>query len=219
MTDAPPTAPGPQARPPLARSRDERIVAGVCAGLARYIGLNPLVVRLAVVALTVAGGTGVVLYVAAWLMLPLEGDQRSMAQSALSDRRFDPTEIVAVGAVVLGGLLLLRSTGIWFGDAIVWPVVLSVVGLAVIWRQAGDDDRPSLLRVVDRLPRGGGAAGGAGAGLGARRPLPAGGAGRGSWAAWPSSSSASGCSWPPATPSRRFARACWPPPASSPGWP
>ena len=159
MTDTSAPAPGPQARRPLARSRDERIVAGVCAGLARYIGLSPLVVRLAVVALTLAGGTGVVLYVAAWLMLPLEGDQRSMAQNALSDRRFDPTEIVAVGAVVLGGLLLLRSTGIWFGDAIVWPVVLSVVGLAVIWRQAGDDDRPSLLRVVDRLPRAGGSGG------------------------------------------------------------
>ena len=120
-------------------------------GLARYTGLNPLVVRLGAAALTLAGGLGAVLYVAAWLLLPLEGDDQSMAASALRDRRFDPTEIVAVGAVVLGGLLLLRSTGIWFGDAIVWPVVLSMVGLAVIWRQAGDDDRPSLLRVVDRL--------------------------------------------------------------------
>jgi phage shock protein PspC (stress-responsive transcriptional regulator) len=163
VTDQAPPAPSPPPRPPLARSRDGRIVAGVCAGLARYTGLNPILLRLAVVILTLAGGLGVVLYVAAWLVLPLEGDERSMAASVLTDRRFDPTEIVAVGAVVLGGLLLLRSTGIWFGDAIVWPVVLSVVGLAVIWRQAGDDDKPSLLRVVDRLPRpGGGGAGGGG---------------------------------------------------------
>ncbi|MEA2704504.1 MAG: hypothetical protein QOD63_2449 [Actinomycetota bacterium] len=146
-------SPAASPRPPLARSRDARIVAGVCGGVARYTGLNPVVVRLAAVALTLAGGLGAVLYVAAWLGLPLDGDDQSMAQTALRDRRFDPTEIVAVGAVVLGGLLLLRSTGIWFGDAIVWPVVLSGVGLAVIWRQAGDDDRPSLLRVVDRLPR------------------------------------------------------------------
>ncbi len=151
VTDASTASPGPPARPKLARSREGRIVAGVCAGLARYTGLNPLVVRLGAAALTLAGGLGAVLYVAAWLLLPLEGDDQSMAASALRDRRFDPTEIVAVGAVVLGGLLLLRSTGIWFGDAIVWPVVLSMVGLAVIWRQAGDDDRPSLLRVVDRL--------------------------------------------------------------------
>jgi signal transduction histidine kinase len=62
-------------------------------------------------------------------------------------------EVVAIGAIVLGVILLVRATGIWFNDALIWPLLLAGVGLAVIWRQAGDEDRSSLLRVVDRFPR------------------------------------------------------------------
>jgi len=80
------------------------------------------------------------------------GADQSLATAAVRDRHYDPAEMLAVGAVLLGVLLLVRETGIWFGDAIVWPVLLSGVGLAVIWRQAGGDDRASILRVVDRLP-------------------------------------------------------------------
>ena len=139
----------------LCRSRDDRVVAGVCGGLARSLGLDPLVLRVAVVVLTLAGGTGLVAYLAAWVLLPEEGGGESLVPAA-AGRRFDPAEALAIGALVVGILLLVRETGLWFGDAVVWPVVLAGVGLAVIWRQAGDDDRPSLLQVVGRLPRPGG---------------------------------------------------------------
>ena len=140
----------------LSRSRTNRLVGGVCAGVARATGIDVLVVRVAVVALTVAGGTGALLYVAAWLMLPEEGTDRSLAQAAATDRGKDLGEVLAIGSIVLGVILLVRATGIWFSDAFVWPLLLAGVGLAVIWRQAGDEDRSSLLRVVDRFPRGGG---------------------------------------------------------------
>ena len=139
----------------LSRSRTNRLVGGVCAGVARATGIDVLVVRVAVVALTVAGGTGALLYVAAWLMLPEEGTDRSLAQAAATDRGKDLGEVLAIGSIVLGVILLVRATGIWFSDAFVWPLLLAGVGLAVIWRQAGDEDRSSLLRVVDRFPRGG----------------------------------------------------------------
>ena len=117
------------------------------------MGLDPLVVRVAVVVLTLAGGAGALLYVVAWLLLPDEGSERSLAQSAASARRPDPGEVLAVGSIVLGVLLLVRATGIWFNDAFVWPFLLAGVGLVVIWRQAGDDDRSALLRVVDLRSR------------------------------------------------------------------
>ncbi|MGI8810507.1 MAG: PspC domain-containing protein [Acidimicrobiales bacterium] len=139
----------------ISRSRTDRLVGGVCGGLARATGIDALVVRVAVVALTVAGGTGALLYVAAWLMLPEDGSDRSLAQAAATDRGKDLGEVLAIGAIVLGVILLVRATGIWFSDAFVWPLLLAGVGLAVIWRQAGDEDRSSLLRVVDRLPRSG----------------------------------------------------------------
>ncbi len=143
--------PGP-ARPKVTRPHEGRVLGGVCAGLARAFGLDPVVLRILAVALTFAGGSGLLLYVIAWLLLPQEGADQSLAAAAVKDRRYEPAELLAVGAVVLGVLLLVRETGVWLGDAVVWPVLLSGVGLAVIWRQASGDDRASLLRVVDRLP-------------------------------------------------------------------
>ena len=138
----------------LTRNPGDRLVAGVCSGVARALGVDPLLVRVGTVALTLAGGTGALLYVLAWLLLPAEGSGSSLAQAALRDRaRHDVGEVLAIGSIVLGMLLLVRGTGVWFNDALVWPLLLSGMGLVVIWRQAGDDDRPSLLRVVDRLPR------------------------------------------------------------------
>ncbi len=128
------------------------MLAGVCGGVARAVGLDPLVVRVAVVALTVAGGTGALLYVAAWLFLPEEGSAGSLAQAAVRDRGRDLAEVLAIGSIVLGGLLLVRATGIWFNDGVVWPILLAGIGLAVIWRQASDEDRSSLLRLVDDRP-------------------------------------------------------------------
>ena len=154
-SDATAAAPDGRRHPArLTRNGDDRVVAGVCSGVARALGVDPLVVRAATVALTVAGGTGALLYVLGWLLLPPGGDRPSLAQAVVRDRtKHDVGEVLAIGSIILGVLLLVRATGIWFNDALVWPLLLAGMGLAVIWRQAGDDERPSLLRVVDRLPR------------------------------------------------------------------
>lgn len=55
----------------LYRSRDNRIVAGVCAGLAQYFELDPTLVRLGMAALIVLGG-GLLFYIIAWLIVPQE---------------------------------------------------------------------------------------------------------------------------------------------------
>ena len=136
----------------LARSRSDKVLAGVCGGVARAFGIDPLVVRVAAIALTLAGGAGAVLYVAAWLLLPREGEEESLAQNvARTPAKQDWGEAVAIGAIVLGVVLLVRATGLWFNDELVWPVVLAGFGLAVIWRQADDDDRPSLAGLTGRF--------------------------------------------------------------------
>jgi len=144
-------------RPPRLTRSDDRVVAGVCGGLARSLGVDPVVVRVAVVVLTLAGGTGAVAYLAAWALLPRDGQPQSLAQAVIRNRRWDLAQVLAAGSVCLGGLLLVRNTGFWFDDAVVWPLLLAGVGLAMIWRQAGDDERQSLVRVaheaVGRLPR------------------------------------------------------------------
>jgi phage shock protein PspC (stress-responsive transcriptional regulator) len=67
----------------LSRPRDGRWLAGVAAGLGEYFELSPAVYRIAFVALALAGGTGILLYVAAWLVMPEEGETESIASAAL----------------------------------------------------------------------------------------------------------------------------------------
>jgi phage shock protein PspC (stress-responsive transcriptional regulator) len=80
-------ASGDQAQPPqdpprerqLRRPLNDRMLAGVASGLARYLGLDVLPVRIALVVLCFVGGIGLPLYLAGWLLIPDEGAQQSLA--------------------------------------------------------------------------------------------------------------------------------------------
>jgi phage shock protein C len=54
----------------LYRSQDDRMIAGVCAGLAEYMDVDPTLVRLAMVGVTLVGGSGFLVYVIAWIIMP-----------------------------------------------------------------------------------------------------------------------------------------------------
>lgn len=149
----------------------------MAAGVADHLGVDPLVVRLAFVVLTAASGAGLVFYVVAWLVLPQRDAPQSIAQRAMLDRR-SAGQALSIGLIVLGVLLAVRSIGIWFDDSVVWPLSLAAAGLAVIWRQAGDDERATLLRLAGRPPPAGGSAGTAG-GAGTVGAVGAGAAGAG----------------------------------------
>ena len=71
----------------LYRSRDGRLVAGVCAGLAAYFGIDPTLVRLGFVLLTVFGGFGILMNLGAWLVIPDETDGTSIAEGFVNKRR------------------------------------------------------------------------------------------------------------------------------------
>jgi signal transduction histidine kinase len=119
----------------LRRDPEGGIVAGVAAGIARRLAIDPIIVRVAFVALSAAGGAGLALYVLGWAVMPGEGSARAPIERIAG--RGD-TWMALAGAVllVLAALLLLREWGIWFSDAIVWPLVLAAAGGALIWRQS-----------------------------------------------------------------------------------
>jgi phage shock protein C len=74
-------------RPPfrLRRSRNERMIAGVCGGLAEALGVDVVIVRLALVLATVLGiGAGVVLYLACWILMPLADEPDRSVSSELA---------------------------------------------------------------------------------------------------------------------------------------
>jgi phage shock protein C len=56
----------------LYRSQTDRMVAGVCGGLAKYFNVDPTVIRLVFVVLALAGGPGLLLYLILWIITPIE---------------------------------------------------------------------------------------------------------------------------------------------------
>src|SRR5579885_2462126 len=91
----------------------QRVVAGVCTGLGRYFDLNPAVFRLGFIVLTILGGAGILVYIAAVLVIPKEGDERSVAEEILRNRRDHPVQLVALGLVAIAILSLLARASTW----------------------------------------------------------------------------------------------------------
>jgi phage shock protein PspC (stress-responsive transcriptional regulator) len=121
---------------PLRRDRSKGVLGGVCAGLGRRLGVDPLILRVGFVIAAAAGGTGVILYAICWALLPAgEEGGRSVTARAIGRRE---SWMVASGLVLLmlAVLLLFRAWGVWVGDAVVWPLVLATGGGALIWRQS-----------------------------------------------------------------------------------
>ncbi|MDE2085967.1 MAG: PspC domain-containing protein [Xanthomonadaceae bacterium] len=54
----------------LCRSRQNRTLAGVCGGIAEYLGWDPTLVRVAWIILTLLGGSGILIYLIMWLVMP-----------------------------------------------------------------------------------------------------------------------------------------------------
>jgi phage shock protein PspC (stress-responsive transcriptional regulator) len=71
----------------LSRPIEDRMLAGVAAGIARYFGIDPTIVRIVFAVLAVIGGAGVPLYLAGWLLIPEEGAEQSIASSFIESRR------------------------------------------------------------------------------------------------------------------------------------
>jgi phage shock protein PspC (stress-responsive transcriptional regulator) len=94
----------------LIRPADDRVVAGVCSGLARYFGLDPLVYRIAFAALILLGGSGLILYAAAWLVIPDERRGESLVEEAIRHHRDRPWLVIGVGLVAFGLLFGLTES-------------------------------------------------------------------------------------------------------------
>lgn len=140
----------------FARREDRRVFLGVAGGFADQHGVSVVVVRAAVLMLCFAGGLGVVLYALGHLLTETSGAVTAEPQPR--DRRRD----AAVGCIALGLAAVMRSTGLWLGDAVMATVVVVVGGVALhgvmrpdahaqAW--AGDPNSPLSAVVAGRHTR------------------------------------------------------------------
>jgi len=121
----------------LRRSVTDRKIAGVAGGLGRHLNIDPTVLRVLFVVLVFFGGAGLLIYAAAWLLVPEEGTERSVVQTSPSTRN---TLLIVVG--VLAALLLIGDT--WGGVGFPWPLALIglVVAVVLLNRDSGSRTPP-----------------------------------------------------------------------------
>jgi len=109
----------------LRRSVTDRKIAGVAGGLGRHLNIDPTILRVLFVVLVFFGGAGLLIYAAAWLLVPEEGTERSVVQTSPSTRN---TLLIVVG--VLAALLLIGDA--WGGVGFPWPLALVALVVAVV---------------------------------------------------------------------------------------
>jgi len=124
---------------PLQRSRSDRMLAGVSGGLARYFEIHPAVFRVGFVVLTLLGGAGILIYLAAALVMPDEGKEDSIATAALRNRRDRPWPLIGLGLLAVAVAILLSRATLW-PDGDTWWLFLIAGGL-ILWltRHSGAD--------------------------------------------------------------------------------
>jgi phage shock protein PspC (stress-responsive transcriptional regulator) len=121
----------------LYRPRSDRYAGGVCAGLGRYFDLSPAIYRIAFVALALAGGTGILIYLAAWAVMPDEGAEDSWASGVLRRHRDHPSRLIGLGLIGFAIVLALSEARFWPSPGNLWlALALLVVGIA--WWQISD---------------------------------------------------------------------------------
>ena len=129
-------------RPPVRRSRRNRLVGGVAAGISDHLGVPPAAVRLAFVLLAFAGGFAVVVYVLLWLLAPLEAPNDETPPG--TPLRISGQALLGTLLLVVGVIVVLWIFGLWFGTGLAWPAVLVAIGFAVIWARGEDRARWDL---------------------------------------------------------------------------
>jgi signal transduction histidine kinase len=125
----------------LRRDPEHGMIAGVCEGLGKRLDIDPLLLRIVFGATTLASGLGIVAYLLAWWLLPVEGAEQAATLSAAEQRgarnKRAALEVgFGVGFLVVAILLTFREIGLPFSDALTWPLVLVAAGGALIWRQS-----------------------------------------------------------------------------------
>ncbi len=137
----------------LYKSRTERMIDGVCGGVAAYFNLDPTLVRIAWVLLTLMGGSGILLYIVAMIVMPKEpfvfphaggaapqADEATSQGSGSTNSSKKNSMFWGVLLIVVGAVLFLSNLDIplwhgwwWVDKGLVLSILLILVGVAFMW--------------------------------------------------------------------------------------
>lgn len=142
----------------LVRSKKDQIIAGVCAGIAEYFDIDPIIVRLLFALLVFSGGSGVLIYIILWIIMPEKGDENKNHNEVVKENAKEFEQKVEEWADSIDRPDNRKRTQLWFGVAIVllgtyltlenfgighifnlgwyigklWPLIFVVLGLLIL---------------------------------------------------------------------------------------
>lgn len=135
----------------LTRSDNDKIIAGVCGGLAAYLNIDPVLVRLAFVVLFFASGIGIPLYIIMWIIMPLSDSVNQPNAEIIQKNIAEMGEKVSSGMsgignpstvgiilIILGAYFLFSTFGWldWMRGGLFWPLLIIALGGYLLIRRS-----------------------------------------------------------------------------------
>jgi phage shock protein C len=117
----------------LYRSKKDSIIAGVCGGLGEYFNIDPVIFRIIAVILVLASGIGLLAYIIAWIVVPQRKEEEEKVEQRSEAHKYLPGLIL----VVVGLVFLLNNVFPWFRFGVIWPLILIVLGIAILAKAIG----------------------------------------------------------------------------------
>lgn len=145
MTENQPYNPEPNTTPQsprrLYKSRRDKIIDGVCGGIAEYFEIDQTIVRILWVLITLAGGSGIFLYIAAMIVMPANPEHIGFINGAQMTRtKFDHRRFWGILLILLGAFILISNLGIfaafsWWSISwkVIFPLTIIGAGIALIF--------------------------------------------------------------------------------------
>lgn len=144
----------------LYRSKTDQVLGGVCGGLAEYLKIDSIWIRLLFVLLALGSGVGLMIYLLLWIIVPYAGEGDAGAADTIRDganelgqrarqigadlqRGFQqPNEktvlVIGAGLILVGVYILLRNLNLpwlrWLDLDVLWPLALVALGVTLAWR-------------------------------------------------------------------------------------
>jgi signal transduction histidine kinase len=136
----------------LYRNRDDRVVAGVAAGLAEHLRAPARIVRVVFILLLAANGFGALLYIAFWAVLPVRPTSNS-ATDVAPPRGRRRTQLAALGTLALGVIIAFTQLDFYTVDSLVVALAAVVaLGAGIMWHQADPQRRRSAQASASSPP-------------------------------------------------------------------
>lgn len=143
----------------LYRSQSNRMIAGVCGGMAEYFNLDPSLIRLIVVAIALFGGVGILAYIAAVIIIPNNPEDipAEGGEQIIKDKSLFWGSLL----IILGLFFFLKQTGVFYGFEfwripwqMLWAFFLIGIGAYLLYnRKKGDGTEEDILNQKKKLYR------------------------------------------------------------------